>query len=86
MLREHKYFENVDIEMIYTTRFIASWTNMGGTLNRKGMGLFEEWLKGLVINGRHLDEEEISYIMFIAGNGKMELEGNARRFLKERNK
>lgn len=83
MLKEHKYFENVDIEMIYTTRFIASWTKMGGKLDRKGACLFEEWLEGLVINERHLDEEEIMYIMFIAQNGKMELENDARRFLKK---
>ena len=50
---------------------------------RKDYALFKEWLKSLVINGRHLTDEEIHDILFIADNGKMELELSAKMFLKK---
>ena len=75
-------FENKDIEGIYISRFIASWQEAGGNC-RKDYGLFEEWLETLIINGRHLTDEEIHDILFIANNGKLELELSAKMFLKK---
>lgn len=57
-------------------------TKKGGNC-RKDYALFKEWLKSLVINGRHLTDEEIHDILFIADNGKMELELSAKMFLKK---
>lgn len=74
-------FENKDIEGIYISRFIASWQKSGGNC-RKDYGLFKEWLKSLIINDRHLTDNEIRAICFIADNGKMELETSAKAFLK----
>lgn len=76
-------FENELINNIHKSRYIASWTKSGGTLDRKGRWLFKEWLRSLVINGRNLTEEEIRQIYNYADNGKMELETWAERFLKE---
>lgn len=74
-------FENKEIEGIYISRFIASWQAAGNC--RKDYGLFREWLKTLIINGRYLTDDEIHDILFIADNGKLELEMSARKFLKK---
>ena len=77
-------FENKMIEGIYYSRFVASWINAGGArfykMQCRRLG-FEIWLKQLVINGRHLTEEEIRDICNYAWNGKLELEENVRNFL-----
>lgn len=75
-------FENKTIEGIYISRFIASWENAGGNC-RKDFVLFRKWLSSLIINGRHLTENEILDILFLAGNGKLELEDSAKAFIKE---
>ena len=75
-------FENKLIENIYISRFIASWEKAGGNC-RKDRELFRKWLEALIINGRHLTENEIHDILFLAGNGKMELEDSAKAFIKE---
>ena len=75
-------FENKIIEGIHISRFIASWEDAGGNC-RKDRNLFREWLETLVINGRHLTDEEIHDIYFIAGNGKLELEMSAKAFIKK---
>lgn len=73
-------FENIMINgYIYATRFIASWTNVGGTLNKPGdLTKFEDWLKSL-----DLSKEDIHCIKFLATNGKLELEEDAKKFLNE---
>lgn len=64
---------------IYATRFIASWVKVGGTLNKPGdLTKFEDWLKSL-----ELSKEDIRCIKFLATNGKLELEEDAKRFLNE---
>lgn len=75
-------WENKIYEGIHYSRFIVSYAKVGGDLGKKRE--FEDWLKSLTINGKQIPEEIIDEISFIAGNGKMELEGNARLFLKER--
>lgn len=72
-------FTNKLIGDIYATRFIMSWVRMGGRLNKRGDGVddFRKWLTSL-----DLDEEAIEHIMFIATNGKLELENSARKYLK----
>lgn len=73
-------FENIRIDgYIYATRFIASWIKVGGTLNKPGdLTKFEDWLKSL-----ELSKEDIRCIKFLATNGKLELEEDAKRFLNE---
>lgn len=73
-------FENIMIDgYIYATRFIASWIKVGGTLNKPGdLTKFVNWLKSL-----ELSENEIYSIKFLATNGKLELEDDAKKFLKE---
>lgn len=75
-------FENRIINGIHKSRYLASWANSGGTLDRKGRGLFKKWLKTLVINDRHLTDDEILDIFVYAQNGKLELEFSAEDFLK----
>lgn len=75
-------FENKMINGIHISRFIASWEDAGGNC-RKDRDLFRKWLSSLIINGRHLTDGEIHDILFIAGNGKMELEDSAKAFIKE---
>ena len=71
-------FENEPICGIYATRFIASWTKMGGMLCcKKDRDDFHSWLLSLGLN-----ESDTHIIMFLATNGKLELEMNARNFIK----
>lgn len=76
-------FENKLIRNIHVSRYIASWMNVGGSVGSIG---FELWLERLLIDGEHLTEDEIRYIRNFARNGKMELETNAKLFLKLLNK
>ncbi len=70
---------------IYTTRFIMSWVREGGTFSRRGIGYdeFREWLQTLIIDGNPLSENDVDHIVFMAQNGKMELENSAKMFLKK---
>ena len=72
-------FKNTQIKgYTYATRYIASWIKVGGKLQcNKDIVDFEEWLKSL-----NLDEEDINKIIFLATNGKLELEVSAKKFLK----
>ena len=76
-------FTNELINGIHKSRYVASWINVGGTLDRRGRGLFRKWLKSLIINDRPLTEDEVQEIYNYAENGKLELEMNAKLFLKE---
>ena len=63
---------------VYYTRFIASWAREGGDMTHlRAKGGFKDWLKTLP-----LTEEEIDDIVFLAENGKMELENSARAFMR----
>ena len=74
-------FENKSIRGIYATRFIASWLKMGGMLcTGKDVDNFRSWLLSLGLNS-----DEVWTIIYLATNGKMELEVNAKAFLKKLN-
>lgn len=76
-------FENKLIRNIHVSRYIASWVKVGGSVDSLG---FELWLERLLIDGEHLTEDEIMYIRNFARNGKLELETNAKLFLRSINK
>jgi hypothetical protein len=63
---------------VHATRYIMSWVRVGGQLGLDGEGVdeFREWLKSL-----HLNEDDIDHIVYLATNGKLELEHSARKFL-----
>lgn len=72
-------FENKVINgYIYATRFIISWVRSGGKLDKHGEGYddFREWLESL-----ELTTEDIEDIMFLARNGKLELELSAKNYI-----
>lgn len=70
-------FENKIIkDYAHASRFVASWTNKGGKLDRENRQLFKKWLRSL-----GLEEEDVTYIYNFATNGKLELEGCAMMFL-----
>ena len=72
-------FENKVINgYIYATRFIMSWVRSGGKFDKYGQGYddFREWLESL-----ELKTEDIEDIMFLAQNGKLELEVSAKIFM-----
>ena len=77
-------FENKYAGGVYYSRIIASWVNAGGDfkINLKERGVmntkFAKWLKSLGIS-----DHEIWEIWNLATCGKLELETNAKRFLKE---
>lgn len=74
-------FENKSIRGIYATRFIASWTKMGGMLyTEEDLDDFRSWLSWL-----GLEVDDINTIMFLAITGKLELEVAAKAFLKKHN-
>ena len=63
---------------IHMSRFIASWIRVGGSLKTgKGIDDFNEWLRSL-----GLSEDDIYQITNLATCGKMELESDARKFMK----
>ena len=63
---------------IYATRFIMSWVRSGGKFGKYGEGYddFRKWLESL-----ELKTEDIEDIMFLAQNGKLELEVSARNYI-----
>ena len=72
-------FENKIINgYTYATRFIMSWVRSGGTFGKHGEGYddFRKWLESL-----ELKTEDIEDIMFLAQNGKLELEVSAKKFI-----
>lgn len=86
-------FENSLIRNIHKSRYVASWTNMGGTFGRHSQNIkdrplvktgryaFQDWLGTLVIDGEHLTKDEINEIYLYATNGKLELETSAAKFM-----
>ena len=71
-------FENIRIDgYTYATRYIASWLREGGQLRYvKDYDNFYKWLLSLGLN-----KEDADHIKFLASNGKMELEREAKKFL-----
>lgn len=69
---------------IHPTRFIMSWVREGGTFSRRGNGYddFRKWLKTLIIDGKPLSDNDIAHVMFLAMEGKLELESSAKAYLK----
>lgn len=65
------YMASEWINGIPLTRYIASWYIGGGDDN---IHTVREWLRSLVINGRHLTEEEVALIAEATVTGKLELE------------
>lgn len=72
-------FENKKFEGIYYSRFIASWINVGGKMNRR----FADWLRTIEVNGKDIPEDVIREIYNLATNGKLELENSAEKFLEK---
>lgn len=72
-------FENGTYNGIYYSRFIASWVRKGGKLETgHDISMFRSWLKHLGLGDLAIDR-----ITFLSTNGKLELEYDAERFLKE---
>lgn len=72
-------FENKVINgYTYATRFIMSWVRSGGNFGKHGEGYddFRNWLKSL-----GLKSDDIEDIMFLAQNGKLELEVSAKNYI-----
>ena len=55
-----------------------SWVRSGGKFDKRGKGYgdFRKWLESL-----KLDPEDIEDIMFLASNGKLELEVSAKNYM-----
>jgi hypothetical protein len=73
-------FENVLINGIHVSRYIASWTKASRHAGRPVYfdDLFMQWLK----EEAGLSDDEVRTIHNFAINGKLELETNAERFIK----
>lgn len=78
------FSNNLNCE-IHATRFIMSWVREGGELKRNGRGYdeFEAWLRSLIIDGKHLSDQDVNHILDLAKTGKMEFEFSAREFIKK---
>ena len=70
-------FDNAVIKGVHASRYIMSYLREGGEANYRDK--FREWLKSLPME---LTNEEVQHIVEIYDNGKLELEVNASRFLK----
>ena len=71
-------FTNKLINDVHATRYIASWLKMGGHL-RTGADIdyFRDWLLSMEIS-----DDDAYRIINLATCGRMELEYNARTFMK----
>ena len=76
------------INGIEVTRIIGSLLKAGGTLtgSRRKDEPFINWVKSLVVNGRNFTEGEVEriheYVFLYITDGKLELELNAKSFLR----
>ena len=76
-----RFVNRIASNKVHYSRIIASWTSEACSFGMKRFiydDQFRRWLKTL-----GLTEEEQHDIYYLATNGKMELESNARRFLRE---
>lgn len=69
-------WENKVWNGVYYSRIIASWRRVGGPYYDE---TFREWLSSL-----GLSDDEVWEVYDMATNGKMELEGHARKFLESK--
>lgn len=85
-------FENKVINGIFASQYVAAWVKeCGGCedhyIKKDGkierVWPFRKWLEQLLINGRHLTDDEVRFITNFATNGKLELEVNAKKFNSE---
>ena len=72
-------FENKLINGIHKSRYIASWLKAGGTLYYGND--FDDFFTWLLSEG--MTENEAHEIVFLAMNGKMELENSAKQFMED---
>ena len=61
--------------MVNATRYIASFTNVGGDVHSHD---FKDWLESLGLN-----DDDVYTIKYLATNGKDELQKSAREFLQK---
>ena len=70
-------FENKLINGVHKTRYIVSWLKAGGSLHYgEDIDNFRDWLLSL-----NLAEDEVQDIVYLATNGKLELESSAKTFI-----
>lgn len=73
-------FENfVVTDGTYASRYIASWTNVGGKFDYIGRRQFIDWCKSIGVS-----DEEARRMANLATNGKLELQVYAKRFMEEK--
>ena len=71
-------FKNKLINDVHASRYIASWLKAGGSLYYgEDIDNFRDWLLSL-----KLTEDEAQDIVYLATNGKLELEASAKKFIK----
>jgi len=70
-------FENKLIHDVHKTRYIVSWLKAGGLLcYGEDIDNFRDWLLSL-----NLTDDEVQDIVYLATNGKLELESSAKKFI-----
>lgn len=70
-------FENKLINDIHKSRYIVSWLKAGGSLYYgEDIDNFRDWLLSM-----NLTEDEAQDIVYLATNGKLELESSAKKFI-----
>lgn len=74
-------FENVVVNGVHASRYIASWFNIGGGKVKPGRNGWKgsklaEWLFSIGVN-----EDDAYRIYLLATNGRLELETSVKKFL-----
>ncbi len=72
------YMASDEVRGIPITRYVASWYIAGG---KHSPVQVREWLKSLIINDEHLNEDEVALLFECILNGKLELEESVKRFI-----
>ena len=72
----YNWNENPLINGVYSSRYIASYSNVVGKIYP---WQFRKWLESLTVNGSKLSEEDITFLVNRATTGKLELEEHVRR-------
>lgn len=72
-------YKNNLVNDVHETRYIVSWLRAGGSLYYlEDLYDFRAWLESMDIA-----ESDIDHIVYLATNGRLELEKSAEKFLKE---
>ena len=81
---DYPSFLNTEVHGYNKSRYVASWINQGGTIDREHYKDFRNFLLTIPFSDGNMSEDEADDICNFATDGKMEFEDHAKKCLKKR--